>query len=134
LNLKYPLEGLDKDRQQTLLNQLRDLWTHASTAFEGNTLTLVDTKFILEEGLTVSGRPIEDHKEVIGHANEIELLYQCIGRVIAETDQFNLHRAVQGYLLKRADILNLLTINRLQILNMRQTGLRLLLLSLTKNG
>ena len=53
------LKGLDRDIQNTLLQQIRDLWTHTSTAIEGNTLTLGDTKFVLEEGLTVTYRWIE---------------------------------------------------------------------------
>ena len=89
------LKGLDKDIQQTLLNQLRDLWTHTSTAIEGNSLSLGDTKFILEEGLTVSGKPIKDHQEVIGHAKAIELVYSMIGRDITDNDFFDLHKAIQ---------------------------------------
>ena len=52
------LGELDRDLQQSLLNQIRDLWTHTSTALEGNTLTLGETKFVIEEGLTVSGKPL----------------------------------------------------------------------------
>lgn len=89
------LEGLDTDLRAALLNQIRDLWTHSSTALEGNTLTLGDTHFILEEGLTVSGKPIKDHQEVRGHARAIEILYQCIGKPIEEERVFALHRAVQ---------------------------------------
>jgi len=89
------LKALDKDIQQMLLNQLRDLWTHTSTAIEGNSLSLGDTKFILEEGLTVSGKPIKDHQEVIGHAKAIELIYSTIGRDITDNDFFDLHKAVQ---------------------------------------
>jgi len=89
------LKDLDKDIQQTLLNQLRDLWTHTSTAIEGNTLSLGDTHFILEEGLTVSGKPIKDHQEVIGHAKAIEIVYAMLGRDINENDVFELHQAVQ---------------------------------------
>ncbi|CRI66391.1 hypothetical protein THIOKS12820015 [Thiocapsa sp. KS1] len=37
--------GLDPDIRSALLNQIRDLWTHGSTAIEGNTLTLGETKF-----------------------------------------------------------------------------------------
>ena len=88
------LNGLDSDIQQTLLKQLRDLWTHTSTAIEGNTLSLGDTKFILEEGLTVSGKPVKDHQEVIGHARAIELIYSLIGREITESDLFDLHKAI----------------------------------------
>ncbi|MEN8167098.1 MAG: Fic family protein, partial [Pseudomonadota bacterium] len=89
------LQGLDKDIQHTLLRQLRDLWTHTSTAIEGNALSLGDTKFILDEGLTVSGKPIKDHQEVIGHAKAIELIYSLIGREIVPGDFFDLHKAIQ---------------------------------------
>jgi len=43
-------QGLDRDLRAALLAQIRDLWTHTSTALEGNTLTLGETKFVIEEG------------------------------------------------------------------------------------
>ena len=89
------LDGLDTDLRVGLLSQIRDLWTHTSTALEGNTLSLGDTHFILEEGLTISGKPIKDHQEVRGHARAIELLYQGVGRPVSEELVFALHRAVQ---------------------------------------
>ncbi|QQS55834.1 MAG: Fic family protein [Candidatus Competibacteraceae bacterium] len=89
--------GLDQDLQIALRAQLRDLWTHTSTALEGNSLTLGDTAFILAEGLTVAGKPLKDHYEVVGHARAIELLYHWIERTtpLVESDLFQLHRAVQ---------------------------------------
>jgi len=89
------LAGLDADLRVSLLKQIRDLWTHSSTALEGNTLSLGDTHFILEEGLTISGKPVRDHMEVRGHARAIELLYQSLGQPIGEEIVFALHRAVQ---------------------------------------
>ncbi len=88
------LNGLDNDLRIALLNQLRDLWTHHSTAIEGNTLTLGDTHFILEQGLTISGKPFKDHQEVIGHAKAIELLYKSLSEPLSESFLFNLHKAV----------------------------------------
>lgn len=89
------LEGLAESRQTALLAQIRDLWTHHSTAVEGNTLSLGDTHFLLEEGLTISGKPLKDHQEVIGHAKAIELIYAQINRAVDENYLFNLHKAVQ---------------------------------------
>lgn len=89
------LQGLDRDLQQTLLHQIRDLWTHTSTALEGNTLTLGETKFVIEEGLTVAGKPLKDHQEVMGHARAIELIYAWLDREITEAMLFELHKAVQ---------------------------------------
>lgn len=89
------LEGLDPDIRAALLAQIRDLWTHGSTAIEGNTLTLGETKFVIEEGLTVSGKPLKDHQEVVGHARAIELIYAWLDQPVTVERLFDLHRAVQ---------------------------------------
>ncbi len=72
------LNGLDDDLRKALLIQFRNLWTHTSTAIEGNTLTLGETAFVLEEGLTISGKPLKYHEEVVGHARAIDLIYDFI--------------------------------------------------------
>ena len=91
------LKDLDNDIRDALLIQLRNLWTHTSTAIEGNTLTLGETAFVLEEGLTISGKPLKDHEEIVGHAKAIDLLYDFIARGtdLTEKDLFDLHKAVQ---------------------------------------
>ena len=92
--LKF-LEGLPSSKQQELLNMLRVMWTHNSTALEGNTLTLGETQFVLSEGLTVSGKPLKDHKEVMGHASAIDLLYDMINSELTVSKIKQLHKAVQ---------------------------------------
>ncbi len=91
------LKDLDNDICDALLIQLRNLWTHTSTAIEGNTLTLGETAFVLEEGLTISGKPLKDHEEVVGHAKAIDLVYDFVRREsgLTEKDLFDLHKAVQ---------------------------------------
>ncbi len=91
-------QNLDKDLRAALLIQLRDLWTHSSTAIEGNSLTLGETAFVLREGLTVAGKPLKDHQEVVGHARAIDLLWGCLepGNVFGEEELFALHKAVQS--------------------------------------
>ncbi len=91
------LQDLDNDIRDALLAQLRNLWTHTSTAIEGNTLTLGETAFVLEEGLTISGKPLKDHEEVVGHARAIDLVYDLIRRKsdLTEKDLFDLHKAIQ---------------------------------------
>ncbi|MCP4682288.1 MAG: Fic family protein [Desulfobacterales bacterium] len=91
------LNGLDNDLQKALLIQLRNLWTHTSTAIEGNTLTLGETAFVLEEGLTISGKPLKDHEEVVGHARAIDLVYDLVQNktLFKEKELFALHKAVQ---------------------------------------
>lgn len=91
------LTNLDPDLQKALMIQLRNLWTHTSTAIEGNTLTLGETAFVLQEGLTIAGKPLKDHEEVVGHARAIDLIYALVkeGRELNKTDLFALHKAVQ---------------------------------------
>ncbi|MEI6891816.1 MAG: Fic family protein [Pontiella sp.] len=87
--------GLPKDIQSSLIKQIAALWTHDSTAIEGNTLTLGDTIKVLELGLTISGKSLKDHEEVYGHAKAIELIYDLMNKEkIAAEDLFNLHRCV----------------------------------------
>lgn len=88
-------QGLDPDLRAALLAQIRDLWTHGSTAIEGNTLTLGETKFVIEEGLTISGKPLKDHQEVMGHARAIELIYAWLDEDLTTERLFDLHRAIQ---------------------------------------
>lgn len=89
------LSNLDSDLKESVLHQLRDLWTYTSTGLEGNSLSLGDTQFVLNEGLTVSGKPIKDHQEVLGHAKAIDVIYALVGATVSEQDIFALHKAVQ---------------------------------------
>ncbi len=91
------LQNLDSDLKSSLIKQLRNLWTHTSTAIEGNTLSLGDTAFVIEEGLTVSGKSLKDHEEVVGHARAIELIWNYLARNtgLTKEDLFALHKAVQ---------------------------------------
>lgn len=43
--------------------------TYSSNALEGNSLTLSEAKVLLEDGITVGGKPIRDCYETTGHAN-----------------------------------------------------------------
>ena len=88
-------EGLSPDIRDALLKQIAAVWTHDSTAIEGNTLTLGETVKVLELGLTINGKPLRDHQEVYGHARAIDLIYRMIREPeVHENDLFELHRAV----------------------------------------
>lgn len=89
------LEGLAQDIKKNLLEQLRVFWTHTSTAIEGNTLTLSETAFVLREGLTISGKPLQDHRDIDGHARAVDLMLGLVQKQqITETDLFDLHKLV----------------------------------------
>ena len=93
------LQQIEPAKRKALLAQLRDLWTHSSTAIEGNTLSLGDTHSILELGLTISGKPLREHHEVVGHAKAIDLIYQLCTvenrKPLTKQTIFDLHKAVQ---------------------------------------
>lgn len=82
-------------KRSVVISQLRDLWTHSSTAIEGNTLSLGDTHSVLELGLTISGKPLREHHEVVGHAKAIDLIYQMHSAELTREHVFALHEAVQ---------------------------------------
>lgn len=49
--------------------------TYNSNAIEGNRLTLKETFLVVNEGLTIKGKPLKDHLEVKGHTEALEYLY-----------------------------------------------------------
>ena len=48
--------------------------TYSSNALEGNSLTLSETKVLLEDGITVGGKPIRDCYEATGHARAYDYM------------------------------------------------------------
>lgn len=53
-------------------------FTHNSTAIEGNTLTLMETKVVLEDGISVGGKKLREIYEVINHKKAYRYIKQCI--------------------------------------------------------
>ncbi|NCC99611.1 MAG: Fic family protein [Bacteroidia bacterium] len=49
--------------------------TYTSNALEGNSLTESETKVIIEDGLTIEGKPLREVYEVVGHAKAYDFLY-----------------------------------------------------------
>lgn len=48
--------------------------TYSSNALEGNSLTITETKVLLEDGITVGGKPIRDCYEATGHAKAYDYM------------------------------------------------------------
>jgi Fic family protein len=53
-------------------------YTYESNKIEGNTLTLSETMMIVKEGITISGKSINEHLEAINHSEAIELLFDFV--------------------------------------------------------
>lgn len=53
-------------------------FTHNSTAIEGNTLTLMETKVVLEDGISVGGKELREIYEVVNHKKAYRYVKHCI--------------------------------------------------------
>ncbi len=54
------------------LEHVHDLeLTYTSNAIEGNTLSAADTMLVIEQGITIGGKPLQDHLEAIDHHDAI---------------------------------------------------------------
>ncbi len=53
-------------------------FTHNSTAIEGNTLTLMETKVILEDGISVGGKELREIYEIVNHRKAYRYVKGCI--------------------------------------------------------
>lgn len=68
-------------------------YTHNSTAIEGNTLTLLETKLVIEEGLSVGGKHLREIYEVINHNKAYQYIKKCISEdlILSEEIIKNIH-------------------------------------------
>ena len=85
-----PLDG-------ELLEQIKDYYriglTWTSNALEGNTLTESETKVLLEDGLTVGGKPLRDIFEAVDHARAYDFMFTLMqNRQIDESAVLYMHK------------------------------------------
>jgi Fic family protein len=89
LNQKRPFE-------EPVLGEIRKYYrvglTWASNVLEGNSLTESETKVLIEDGLTVGGKPFRDSLEAVGHADAYDYMFTLIQKCdITEYDICRLH-------------------------------------------
>ena len=92
LDAQRPLSpSIIKNLQEDLI--LR--WTYHSNAIEGNTLTLLETKVVLE-GITVGGKALREHFEAINHRNAIYYVEDIIKKEepFSEWQIRNIHQLI----------------------------------------
>lgn len=67
--------------------------TYSSNALEGNSLTESETKVVIEDGLTIEGKPLRDMYEAVGHAHAYDYIHTLsINKPLEEADILELHR------------------------------------------
>lgn len=90
INQHRPLKG---QALKQIREYLRIGLTWSSNALEGNSLTETETKIVIEEGITIGGKPLKDHFEAIGHAEAFDYLQKLASRKeITERDILKLHK------------------------------------------
>ena len=62
---------LPKEVVEKLRKQFEIELTYNSNAIEGNSLTLNETKMVLEHGITIKGKSLREHFEAINHKEAI---------------------------------------------------------------
>jgi Fic family protein len=72
------LRPLPKDAVRKLLEDIRLRHTYHSDAIEGNTLTLQETKLVLEQGITIGGKPLKDHIEARNDAEAFDYMLSLV--------------------------------------------------------
>lgn len=71
-------------------------YTYNSNAIEGNTLSMSETQLVLEYGITVGGKTLSEHLEVIGHKEAIDYVESLFKKstAITEFEIRNIHNLV----------------------------------------
>jgi len=112
----YYFEGIDKQLQRIRdkkedLDKLRPLpaiavqgikgsltieWTYNSNSIEGNTLTLRETKMVIEDGMTIKGKSLREHFEAVNHQDAIGYIETLAlqNSILTERDILDTHALV----------------------------------------
>lgn len=89
-------QGKDKIDAVTLSSYEKDFeltFTHNSTAIEGNTLTLMETKVVLEDGISIGGKELREIYEIVNHKKAYQYVKKCIseGKALNENIVKDIH-------------------------------------------
>lgn len=114
------------DQLKVELNRLRHLqgdkvtrafeieYTYESNKIEGNTLTLQETALVIEKGLTVGGKTLNEHLEAVNHTYAIEYIKELSrdNQSISERDLLQIYSLI----LKGIDNINAGQYRKVQVL------------------
>jgi Fic family protein len=75
LNQSRPLPAAALNR---IKDELAMEWTYNSNSIEGNTLTLQETKLVLQDGITVKGKSLREHFEAVNHHDAVDYIESIV--------------------------------------------------------
>lgn len=93
-----PLSGIQLHKMEEYFNVN---YTFESNKIEGNTLTLRETEMVINKGITISGKSMQEHLEAINHAEAAAYLID----LVSHKESFNerVLRELHGLILRGID-------------------------------
>lgn len=94
--LKLKLSHLRATHSEKVAQALDIEYTYESNKIEGNTLTLQEMAIVIEKGLTIGGKTLNEHLEVINHAHAIAYIKELATEenIISERDILQIHALI----------------------------------------
>ncbi|MFV8391955.1 Fic family protein [Flavobacterium sp. LB2P6] len=94
--LKIKLDGFRQFDSYRIAQALDLEYTFESNRIEGNTMTLRETDMVINEGLTISGKSMREHLEVINHQEAIAYIKDLMQRnsSINEREILSIHNLI----------------------------------------
>lgn len=68
----------DTFQLENLEEYYETLYTYESNRIEGNSLTLNETHLVINEGLTIGGKPLKDHLEAVNHKKAYQYIRELV--------------------------------------------------------
>ncbi len=107
--LEERLKQLNKLRpiSSALLLKLKERFevemTYNSNAIEGNTLTLKETYWVIQQGITVKGKSLKDHLEAKNHHEALSYLYEMVEHGSSQTISEHMIKSLHALVLQNID-------------------------------
>lgn len=94
-------DDIPEEALSSFENSFNIEYAHNSTAIEGNTLTLIQTKAIIEDGLSVGGKSLREIYEVANHAKAFAYVKKCVaeGKPLDENIVKDIHALLMDNIL-----------------------------------
>ena len=103
LKVLNKLRPLPPSAVQKLKEQFRIEMTYNSNGIEGNSLTLKETFLVINEGITIKGKPLKDHLEAKNHYEALEYLSGLAERSRKQTISEQLIRGLHQLVIQETE-------------------------------
>lgn len=94
--LKDKLNHLRQNHSDKVAKAFDIEYTYESNKIEGNTLTLQETALVIEKGLTIGGKSLNEHLEAINHQHAIDYIKELASKkqTFSERDVLQIHQLI----------------------------------------